>query len=122
MSEKVFIFDEIVVAESQSAKLRAAYLDQYAPTARARGMVLEGAWRSPPVELPDRQMTLHFLWSVANVGGWWAMRLGAARANPELDVPLDGDEEKLCWWAWVDDVAVSRKRSFLTDIAEADHV
>lgn len=122
MSEKVFIFDEIVVPTSQAAKLRDAYIADYAPTAKARGMSLEGAWRSPPVELADRTVTLHFLWSVPNIGGWWGMRLGAARADPTQDVPLDGDEEKMRWWAWVDDIAVSRKRSFMLDIEEAAHV
>lgn len=119
MSEKVYIFDEIVVAQPNGARLRAAYLDDYVPIARMRGMTLEGAWTSPPCELPDRTMALHFLWSVPDVGGWWAMRLGAARANSTLDAPIDGDEEKVRWWAFVDNLAISRKRTFMRDMAEA---
>jgi hypothetical protein len=59
---------------------------------------------------------------VADVAAWWAMRLGAARADPENDVPLDGHEEKTNWWAWVDAIAITRKRTFLRDIAEVADV
>lgn len=79
-------------------------------------MHLEGAWRSPPIEIADRSATLHFLWSVPDVGGWWAMRLGKARANTELDVGIEGDVEKTNWWRFVDSVAVSRKRKFMVDL------
>lgn len=118
MSDKVYIFDEIVVAQAEVAGLHRAYLDRYAPAARARGMVLEGAWRSPPIELEGRAMTLHFMWSVPDVAGWWGMRLGTARANPELDVEIEGDEAKLAWWRFVDAIAISRKRTFLVDLEE----
>ena len=122
MSEKVYIFDEIEVAQPQATRLRTAYLERYVPIAKAGGMKLEGAWTSPPIELADRSLTLHFMWSVPDVGAWWAMRLGAARANPENDVPLDGHEEKLAWWGWVDDLAIARKRTFLRDMEEAADV
>lgn len=119
MSDKVYIFDEIVVAEEESATLRQAYMERYAPSARARGMTLEGAWRSPPVVLAGRAMTLHFLWSVPDVGAWWGMRLGTARANPDNDVEIEGDDEKTGWWRHVDAVAISRKRTFMLDLEGA---
>ena len=122
MSDKVYIFDEITVAEADCARLRKAYLEDYAPSARARGMTLEGAWRSPPVVLADRAMTLHFLWSVPDVGAWWAMRLGAARADPTQDVPIARSDDKLRWWQWVDAIAISRKRSFMRDLEGAGDV
>jgi hypothetical protein len=116
MSDKVYIFDEIVVAQQDYGELRAAYLDQYVPSARLRGMTLDGAWSSPPIELPNRAMTLHFLWSVPDVSAWWAMRLSSARTQADLDVPIDGDEEKRRWWQYVDNMAISRKRTFMRDI------
>ncbi|MDG2003651.1 MAG: hypothetical protein P8J20_10005 [Novosphingobium sp.] len=122
MSEKIFILDEIEVAQPDAAQLRDAYLAQYVPMARERGMVLEGAWTSPAIELPDRSLKLHFMWSVPDVGAWWAMRLGAARADPDQDVPITGSEEKTRWWAWVDNLAISRKRTFLRDMAEVNDV
>jgi hypothetical protein len=122
MSDKVYIFDEIEAAQPVAVRLREAYLARYVPIAKASGMTLEGAWTSPPIELADRALTLHFMWSVADVAAWWAMRLGAARADPENDVPLDGHEEKTNWWAWVDAIAITRKRTFLRDIAEVADV
>jgi hypothetical protein len=117
VSDKIYILDEIVVAEAKAADLREAYFTRYVPSAQARGMSLEGAWRSPAVALADRQCTLRFLWSVPDTAGWWAMRLGAARANTSLDVSIQGDDEKLVWWAHVDAIATERKRTFMVNIA-----
>jgi hypothetical protein len=117
LSRKIYIFDEIVVAHTHLAQLRSAYLEQYAPAARARGMTLEGAWRSPPIDLPDRASTLHFLWSVPNVGAWWRMRAGA-RATGDLDAPAENPEDKARWWKFVDSIAERRKRTMMTDAGE----
>lgn len=116
MSGKIYVLDEIVIQHSQSARLHDAYIAEYAPAARARGMHLESAWRSPPVELADRPMTLRFLWSVPDIAGWWRMRLGAARADPGLDVEIEGDDQKTQWWRFVDSIAISRKRIFMVDL------
>jgi hypothetical protein len=116
LADEIYIFDEIVVEASQSAQLAAHYMRDYAPDARSRGMSLRAAWRSPAVEIPGRNVTLHFLWSVAGVGAWWQMRLGASRANPDLDVEVEGDDAKLLWWRWVDSIAVSRNRTFMVDV------
>jgi hypothetical protein len=118
MSAKIYILDEIAVAQPQSASLSAAYMQRYAPSARSRGMTLEGSWRTPAPVLPDRETVLYFLWSVAGPVEWWGMRLGTARANPELDVPIEGDEEKLGWWRYVDNVAIRRKRIFMVEQSE----
>lgn len=118
MSNKVYILDEIVVQEGHGPALREAYFTRYAPSARSRGMKLEGAWRAPPVALANRVCTLHFLWSVPDVAAWWGMRLGAARADSSLDVPIDGDVEKLTWWAYVDTIATERKRTFMVELEE----
>jgi hypothetical protein len=116
LADEIYVFDEIVAETSQSQQLAARYLRDYAPDARARGMSLRAAWRSPAVEIPGRHVTLHFLWSVAGVGAWWQMRLGESRANPDLDVAVEGDDAKLLWWRWVDSIAVSRKRTFMVDV------
>jgi hypothetical protein len=120
VSDKIYIFDEIVVQEPRSSELSQAYIRQYAPAARSRGMTLEAAWRSPALKLEGRTSTLHFLWSVPNVGGWWQMRLGAARANPELDVAMEGEDDKTTWWRFVDIIAQSRKRTFMVDLAQTN--
>ncbi len=122
MSGKIFVLDEIVVREADSGKLRKAYFEQYAPSARARGMSLEAAWRSPAVEIPGNTSTLRFIWSVPDVGGWWRMRLGAARANPDNDVQIEDDVAKLQWWKYVDTIAITRKRIFMLDCDEGHDV
>ena len=105
MSDKVYICDEITVQEGRSAALSDAYLGQYAPAARERGMTLEGAWRSPALAVEGRLATLHFLWSVPDVAAWWGMR--------------HSDDNKASWWGFVDSVAQSRKRTFMREIAGA---
>jgi hypothetical protein len=116
MSDKIYILDEICAQSANSARLREAYMREYVPAAQSRGMQLEGAWRTPPIELPDRISTLHFLWSVPDVGGWWRMRLGAGRADASADVGIEGDHDKLGWWRFVDSIATSRKRSFMVEL------
>jgi hypothetical protein len=122
MSDKIYILDEIVVRQADRASLATAYMRDYVPSAQLRGMTLEGSWLTPPIELPGREITLFYLWSVAGPAEWWGMRLGQARANPELDVQIEGDEEKTRWWRWVDDRVISRKRRFMVDQPEAGDV
>lgn len=102
MPDRIYVYDEIAVPHTRWKQLRGAYLEQYVPGARARGMTLEGAWRSPPIDLPDRASTLHFLWSLPDAAAWWKMR-------------LDAIEEKTRWWSFVDSIAVSRKRTVMID-------
>lgn len=101
VSGEVYVYDEIVVRSAHYEALRSLYLDGYLPQAQARGMTLQGCWRSPPVDLPDREVTLHAMWLVADPGSWWAMR-------------LDAVEDKLRWWGTVDAMVVSRKRTAMT--------
>jgi hypothetical protein len=117
---KIYILDEIVVRQVDRVTISSAYMSRYVPSARARGMTLEGCWRTPAVEIAGREITLFYMWSVPGVGEWWGQRLGQARANPELDVAIEGDEEKTRWWRWVDKVVVGRKRRFLIDQPESD--
>ncbi len=119
MSDKIHILDEITCPQSRWVELRDAVHSRYLPSARQRSMTLEGMWRSPPVELADRSITLHILWSVPNIGAWWGMRLGAARANPNLDVEIEGDDEKIAWWRYVDGIALSRKRIFMLNAGDS---
>ena len=116
MADEIYIFDQIVVETSKSDQLCARYMRDYAPDARSRGMTLQAAWRSPPVEIPGRSVTLHFLWSVVGVSAWWQMRLGASRADPNLDVAVEGDDGKLAWWRLVDSIALSRNRTFMVNV------
>jgi hypothetical protein len=101
---RIYILDEIEPKPGGVEAYRSAYLADYAPGARARGMALEAVRLSPPVELPAGGNTLSFLWSVPDVAAWWAMRLA-------------GEAEKAAWWARSAELAISRSRRYLTDLA-----
>jgi hypothetical protein len=100
---KIYILDEVKPKPGGVEAYRAAYLAEYAPGARARGMTLEAVRLDPPVELAEGGNVLSFLWSVPDVQGWWKMRIGS-------------DAEKGAWWARSEELAVSRARRYLTDL------
>ncbi len=112
MSDRVYILDEIVVRPGCARTYRDRYLTDYAPGARGRGMHLESVYLTPPLELQEQSNTLHFLWSVADVAAWWAMRLGGG------DRPFDpAGTEKVGWWLEAEELTVSRRRSVMIDFA-----
>lgn len=100
---RIYILDEVKPKPGGVEAYRTAYLAEYAPGARTRGMTLEAVRLDPPVELAEGGNVLSFLWSVPDVQGWWKMRIGS-------------DAEKGAWWARSDELAVSRTRRYLTDL------
>jgi hypothetical protein len=113
---RVLVLDEISVPQVSTAKLHDAYVQRYVPAAQARGLRFEGAWRNPVADGLATIVTLRYMWSVPDVAGWWQMRLGAQRAAGDLNAVIEGDEEKMQWWSFVDSVAIDRKRVFMTDL------
>jgi hypothetical protein len=103
---KIYILDEIQPLPGGVEAYRQAYLAEYAPAARGRGMTLEAVRLSPPTELVEGGATLSFLWSVPDVAAWWAMRLA-------------GEADKKAWWTRSTELAVSRTRRYLTDLDDA---
>ncbi len=115
--QRVFILDEIVVKPGQAAAYREAYEHNYVPAAEQRGMQRVGSWRNPPLQdFDELPTTLYFLWSVAGVSGWWQMRMSRN---------ADGSDqrfEKHRWWQESDRMTVSRKRTFLSALADLNNV
>lgn len=110
---RIFILDEIVVKPGQLAAYREAYRTHYRPAAERRGMTLENAWQSPAGRDYDTlPVTLYYVWSVADVDAWWAMRFSR---TPE---GLDERFEKHGWWQWSDAMTLSRNRRTLTQQPE----
>jgi hypothetical protein len=101
----IYILDEIEPNPGGVEAYRSAYLADYAPAARARGMTLESVRLSPPVALAGGGNIISFLWSVPDVATFWAARLA-------------GEADKAAWWARSAELAVSRTRRFLTDLGE----
>jgi hypothetical protein len=99
------ITDELRSTPGSADALRIAYLEGYAPAARARGMTLLHAWRTPPLDLLDGTTMLSFVWSVADLPGWWRARLGAA-----------GDPAVLAWWDDNRSLIAERRRLYHEEI------
>ncbi|EHJ61750.1 hypothetical protein [Novosphingobium pentaromativorans] len=100
MDGPIFITDTLCVEGARAEEVRDRYLDDYAPTAQARGMTLESTTLCPPVLLDKGTNALIFEWSVPDLAGWWRMRLGGA-----------GDERVTQFWSGIAPLIVDRSRT-----------
>lgn len=111
---RILIMDEVTVKPGKSTEYRAAWQTGYRPAAERRGMTLEAAWQTPPIEdVAGVPITLVFVWSVEDTAGWWAQRMSK--------LPDGSDErfEKLAWWESVAPMTIARRRRMLRDLPEA---
>ena len=82
--DEVFIVDALTAQPGAARTVLQRYLDDYAPGALRRGMVLRHRWISPPPDLGDGGGNLlSFTWAVAGTQAWWRQRL-AAVADPSV--------------------------------------
>jgi hypothetical protein len=79
----VFVIDDLTSKSGCGQALLHAYLEHYAPGARARGMTLVQQLVSPPHWRTDAGNRLLFVWSVAGPAGAWQMK-HAARQDPAV--------------------------------------
>ena len=105
--EKIYVLDKITPKAGQAEAFLKAYMEKYAPGARARDMTLEFTWITPPMWLKDQSNTLYIIWSVNGAGKWWGMSQKSRRI-PEVTA----------WWAEVDGMVVDRDRCFLANISD----
>lgn len=98
----VYVIDQVTPRPGMAQQLLAAYLERYAPGAKARGMTLEHSWVAPPVWLADGSNTLTFVWSLQGAASWWATT-AAARQDPAVTD---------WWWNEAAPMIASRQRSF----------
>ena len=70
----VFVIDDLTAKPGRGEALLRAYLQRYAPGARARGMTLVQQLVSPPYWRDDASNRLLFVWSVAGPAGAWQMK------------------------------------------------
>ncbi len=110
MSDRtVLVIDQVVLEPGAARGFVAAYVDEYAPAAAARGMTLDRVIVSPPVWLDDGSNTVTATWSVPGPRAWWRSMI-AARHDP-------GPTE---WWAKMAPVIVDRSRSMASDVVDVD--
>lgn len=108
-NETIYVVDEIVARPGEARAFLNAYMERYAPGARARGLVLERVLLSPPLWLEEQSNTLTITWTLQGVPAWWQMSL-QARPDPAV----------ASWWTEVDDMVVSRKRLFMSSIEDVE--
>jgi hypothetical protein len=98
---RVFIIDAIDAEAVQIPAVRDAYLNEYAPGARERGMVLQHDWLSPPLALKAGRSRLTFVWAVAGLDGWWGQRF-AGNFDPSVEA----------FWRRLEPMIIGRERTF----------
>ncbi len=104
----ITVQDEIVLEARHLAELESLFATRYRPGAEARGLAWISSQVSPPVAITNGFVTLQQRWSVADTNAWWAMRAQS------------GSEDVAAFWASVDGLCQSRRRTYLHDTTEAN--
>lgn len=108
---KVYVTDTVVTKPGRARDFVDAYLREYAPGARERGMTLERIVVSPPIWFPDESNTVTATWVLDGAEGWWAMTW-QGRSDPAVRR----------WWADVDDLVARRTRSTGAEVSEIERL
>ncbi|MEU4412419.1 hypothetical protein [Nocardia salmonicida] len=108
---KVYVIDTVVTKPGRAREFVDAYLRDYAPGARGRGMVLERIVVSPPVWFPDESNTVIASWVLDGAQGWWTMTW---QGRP--------DESVRQWWAAAAEMIVERTRATGALAADVDRL
>jgi hypothetical protein len=108
-NETIYILDEVTVKPGRAEEFLAAYMEKYAPKARARGMTLVHRWMTPPLWLKEQSNTLYIIWTVQGAKAWWQMSF-LGRRDPAV----------FGWWEEAEAMIVTRRHCFLSDIAELE--
>ncbi|MGW6427470.1 hypothetical protein ACWF82_32765 [Nocardia sp. NPDC055053] len=106
---KVYVIDTVVTKPGRARDFVDAYLREYAPGARERGMALERIVVSPPLWFPDESNTVIATWVLDGAEGWWEMTW-RGRSDPAVRQ----------WWGGVDDLIVHRTRSTGAEAADIE--
>lgn len=98
--DEVFVIDRVVTAPGCAQKFIDAYLADYAPGARDRGMTLWDILVSPPIWFDDQANVVTITWSLPSAQAWWQMTW-QGRSDPTLAQ----------WWDSTADLVIERNRS-----------
>lgn len=99
---RIIVIDEVWPLTGMVEAYRDAYLSDFAPRARQRGMTLEAVLLSPPVILEEGGNRITFIWSLPDAPAFWTMRFA------------EYDMEKV-WWEDGAKMAHRQERSIHTD-------
>lgn len=109
---EVFVIDRVVTRPGCARQFVDAYLAEYAPGARERGMTLRDVLVSPPIwfdESEEQVNTVTITWTLPSAQAWWQMTW-KGRPDPALGQ----------WWTRVGALVVERSRSFAAAAADVD--
>ncbi len=106
---EVFVIDRVVTRPGCARRFVDAYLADYAPGARARGMRLRDILVSPPIWFDDDVNVITATWTLTNARAWWEMTW-KGRPDPAL-----GE-----WWSRIGELVTERSRSFAAAADDVD--
>lgn len=107
---EVFVIDRVVTRPGCARQFVDAYLTEYAPGARERGMALRDVLVSPPIWFDDEHVnTITITWTLPDAQAWWEMTW-KGRPDPALGQ----------WWARIGDLVAERSRSFAAAAGDVD--
>ncbi len=106
---RVFVIDQVVTRPGCARRFVETYLAEYAPGARARGMMLRDVLVSPPIWFDDQVNTVTVTWTLPDVQAWWEMTW-KGRPDPALAE----------WWSQIGDLVQERSRSFAAGADDVD--
>ncbi|EFG79416.1 hypothetical protein HMPREF0591_0675 [Mycobacterium parascrofulaceum ATCC BAA-614] len=107
----VFVIDRVVTRPGCARRFVDAYLAEYAPGARRRGMTLRDVLVSPPIWFDDETNTVTITWTLPDVRAWWEMTW---KGRPDPDV---GE-----WWCTIAELVQERSRSFAAAAEDVDRL
>lgn len=105
----VFVIDRVITRPGCARRFVDAYLAEYAPGARERGMTLRDILVSPPIWFEDDSNVVTATWTLPGARAWWKMTW-KGRPDPALAE----------WWSRIDEVVVERSRSFAASADDVD--
>lgn len=106
---EVFVIDRVVTRPGCARRFVDAYLAEYAPGARERGMTLRDVLVSPPIWLDDATNVVTATWTLPSARAWWEMTW-KGRPDPAL-----GE-----WWSRIDELVTERSRTFAASADDVD--
>lgn len=109
MEPTVYIVDDIVALPGKGRELLELYRSEYAPGARARGMVLDREIVAPPMWLDELSNRLLITWTVHGAGGWWGQGV-QSRYDPSIPA----------FWQKAAGLIAERSRYFGSDEANVE--
>lgn len=110
MSEPtVYIIDRVVLRPGCAQDFISAYVEEYVPRSRQRGLELDRLLVSPPVWIADESNVVTAVWAVAGPAGWWKAAIGARY-----------DPESAEWWARMEPLILERTRSSAAETADVE--